>query len=166
MDDDFNTALVMGVLAEPLKLINDLLHTKKGRRRPGRLSALTRLREVLGTVFSVIGVGQADPATILAEMKAVHLGRMGLTEDDIRQRVDERNAARADKEWARADELRDALLEQRVQLMDAADGTSWRPVYEAGEDEEATAESPEASVTSAGPDAADVAPASASAADS
>ncbi len=142
MDDDFNTALVTGVLAEPLKIINDLMHTRKGRKREGRLHTLTRLRAALAPILHVMGVGEADPATILAEMKATHLGRMAMSEADVQQRIADRVAARADKDWERADSVRAELTERRIQLMDSPTGTTWRPIYDVGEEEAEAAEPP------------------------
>jgi cysteinyl-tRNA synthetase len=40
--------------------------------------------------------------------------------------IAERNQARADKNWARADEIRDQLTEMGIVIEDAAGKTSWR----------------------------------------
>jgi cysteinyl-tRNA synthetase len=44
----------------------------------------------------------------------------------ITQLVKERNAARAEKNWAQADAIRDQLLAQNIEILDEADGTVWR----------------------------------------
>jgi cysteinyl-tRNA synthetase len=49
--------------------------------------------------------------------------------DDLMAIVTEREAARADKDWSRADALRDELLEHGIQLKDSADGTDWYRVF-------------------------------------
>ena len=134
MDDDFNTALVTGIVSEPLKVINDLLYGKKARKKPGRLKTMAALKEALKPMLWVMGVGVDDPATILAEMKAQALKRQGLTEDDVQAHIQRRAQARADKDWGTADEVRETLLAKGVQLMDSPTGTDWRPVYEAEDD--------------------------------
>ena len=40
--------------------------------------------------------------------------------------MQERIAARRDKNWARADEIRDLLLEKNIELKDGPDGTVWQ----------------------------------------
>ena len=50
----------------------------------------------------------------------------GVDTDEINRLIDESNAARDNKDWARADELRDALAAMNVVLEDGADGTRWR----------------------------------------
>jgi len=45
---------------------------------------------------------------------------------EINQLIADRGAAKAEKNWARADEIRDILTAKGVVLEDGADGTSWR----------------------------------------
>jgi cysteinyl-tRNA synthetase len=136
MEDDFNTALTIGVISEPLKLINDLHHTKAGRKRPGRLATLQAISEGLMTTLGILGVGTGDPGQVLSEMRARALARRKMTEGDVVSAIADRRQARDDKDWARADAIRDELLGKSVQLMDSPTGTTWRPLYEVTPDEE------------------------------
>jgi len=45
---------------------------------------------------------------------------------EIDQLIAERIQARADKNWARADEIRDILADKKVKVEDGADGSRWR----------------------------------------
>ena len=139
MEDDFNTALTVGVISEPLKIINDLHHTKAGRKRAGRLATLSAISEGLMTTLGILGVGTDDPQTVLAEMRARALARREMTEADVDAAIQDRRQAREDKDWARADAIRDELLERGVQLMDSPTGTTWRPLYEVASEEEGDA---------------------------
>ena len=49
-----------------------------------------------------------------------------IDKDSVEQLVAERNEARASKNWARADEIRDRLAEMGVQIKDGPEGTEWR----------------------------------------
>ena len=49
-----------------------------------------------------------------------------LTDDAIEALITERSEARANKDWARCDGIRDQLKEQGIVLEDAAGSTSWR----------------------------------------
>jgi cysteinyl-tRNA synthetase len=47
-------------------------------------------------------------------------------EEYIQTLILERNIARNEKNWARADEIRDLLLERNIELLDSKDGTTWK----------------------------------------
>jgi len=50
----------------------------------------------------------------------------GLSESDIEDFIKQRNEARASKNWAESDRLRDALKEEGIVLEDAGGNTTWR----------------------------------------
>ena len=68
----------------------------------------------------LIGLFQQDPATWLAG------DTQGLDDAFIEQLIDERNAARKNRDFARADEIRAQLQAMDITLEDGADGTRWR----------------------------------------
>ena len=51
-------------------------------------------------------------------------------EGEIDALVAARNKARADKDWAEADRVRDALLERGIEIKDSAGGTTWRRIVQ------------------------------------
>ena len=51
---------------------------------------------------------------------------MSLEQADIESKIQARNQAKADKNWALADKIRAELSEQGVQLEDGPQGTTWR----------------------------------------
>ncbi len=53
-------------------------------------------------------------------------GAESLDDAAIEALIEERNAARADKDFTRADEIRDDLASQGVLLEDGAQGTTWK----------------------------------------
>jgi cysteinyl-tRNA synthetase len=72
-------------------------------------------------------------ATLLEMDRVLGLGVAGMQEDklqvpeeDIRRLIDERNAARKAKNFARADEIRKELAAKGITLEDSAKGTIWR----------------------------------------
>lgn len=68
----------------------------------------------------LIGLFQEDPASWLAG------DTEGLDDALIDQLIEERNASRKQKNFARADEIRDQLQAMGISLEDVADGTRWR----------------------------------------
>ena len=140
--DDLNTPAALASLSAPLKTLNDLVSTKKGKKAPGREQALTdvvrAVEDALGRVGMPRGeeIRDADGAAILASLRALALRRAGLTDADVEDAVARREAARAAKDFETSDAIRDELKSVGVALMDGAAGagTDWRPcAVEAGE---------------------------------
>jgi cysteinyl-tRNA synthetase len=76
------------------------------------------LSQCLRQLGGVLGLLQQDPKTFL---------QAGATLDDaaIQEKIAERAAAKAAKNFALADSIRKALLEQGIVLKDSAAGTTW-----------------------------------------
>lgn len=109
MNDDFNTPEALAVLFDLAREIN---------RAESVPSSLFDLLLELG---ATIGILQQDPATFLQE------GCGGeVSAQEIEQLIIDRNNARLEKNWTRADEIRDELIEKGVVLDDSREGTSWR----------------------------------------
>jgi len=125
--DDINTAVAVATLSEPLKAMNDLLYTKKGRKAKGRVEALAGLSYGLKASLEMMGIETDQPSEVLEQLKARALVRAQLSEQAVQDAIRERAQARADKNYARGDEIRDELAAKGVMLMDVPGGTTWRP---------------------------------------
>ena len=95
---------------------------------PRALAPLFALRaEVLA---GRVGAGAARELLALLERADRALGVFDFREDDLEERVEaliaERNAARAARDWRRADEIRAALLAEGIVLEDTPGGVEWR----------------------------------------
>lgn len=64
---------------------------------------------------------------VLQQLKKKALKRANLTEDQILQKIEERAAARIQKEYAKSDAVRKDLAVLGIALMDSPNGTTWRP---------------------------------------
>lgn len=117
MDDDFSTPEALAVLA-------DLRHVINRARDQGDAPAAAQAAGVLVRLASLLGILQADAEDWLTV--ADNAG--GLEAAAIEGLIAARNTARANKNWAEADRLRDELLEQGVVIEDSAGQTSWRRV--------------------------------------
>ena len=112
LDDDLNVSAALAALFD---LVRDL-----NRRIDGRtLSTSDAERAVawLRRTDTVLGV-LPDPADELPH--------------DLRRLIDERAAARAARDWAASDRLRDELAERGIAVEDTRDGQRWRRLVEAG----------------------------------
>lgn len=108
MDDDVNTPEALAVLFE-------LTHAINKHKDPKLASTLRHLSQILGLLQA--------PADLF--FKA---GLSDLEKAEIEALIAERQAAKSNKQWERADTLRDALTAKGVELADGVDGTSWRLV--------------------------------------
>ena len=105
MEDDFNTADAISAIFEMVKAANiHVTETSTAAFRDQILSEIVRLCDVLG---------------IKTEKKEE------LLDDKIQTLIDERQAARKAKNFARADEIRDELLAKGIILKDTREGVKW-----------------------------------------
>ncbi|MDP2168022.1 MAG: cysteine--tRNA ligase [Thermodesulfovibrionales bacterium] len=122
MDDDFNTALAVGHIFELIREINRFLDTSPSGKEAVEL--LRAVKEPLSETSGVLNVFTRTPSEwALASMRTK---RIGLSEKDILDMINERQEARERKDWARADEIRKGLEEKGIILEDKKDCTLWK----------------------------------------
>lgn len=106
MDDDFNTADACSAVFELVKFCNTSVSEESSQEFLGKLyGRMTQLCDILG---------------ILLEKKEIIL------DEEIEGLIAERQAARKEKNFARADEIRELLLEQGIILEDTREGVKWK----------------------------------------
>jgi cysteinyl-tRNA synthetase len=119
MDADFNTPRAMAVLAQLVGEINRL------RQHPDTLKQAGQLAGLLRSLGSVLGLLESDPDHFLRQEHGT-VQQDGLTDQQINDLIECRQLARAAKNWAEADRVRQQLLDAGVVIEDGAQGTSWR----------------------------------------
>jgi cysteinyl-tRNA synthetase len=113
MDDDFNTPKAMAVLFELVSEMNRAV--REGSEEAGKLAAqLKRLGGIIGLLQ------QSPDAFLKGEDRAGELGA-----DEIEALIVQRKDARANRDFALSDKIRDDLAAQGVILKDDRSGTSW-----------------------------------------
>ncbi|MBR2620506.1 MAG: cysteine--tRNA ligase, partial [Firmicutes bacterium] len=105
MDDDLNTADAISTVFELVTAINTAV--KDGATKEFAQKALDTLMELT----TVLGLLQQDPEEAQAEI-----------EPEVQALIDERQAARKAKDFARADEIRDQLKAMGITLKDTPQG--------------------------------------------
>ena len=113
MDDDFNSPEACAVLFEMAREINRLRDTD--------LQAAAGLAAQLKELANVLGILQMDPDAFL---QAGAEGKVDAAE--VEALIAARLQARADKNWAESDRIRDQLTDMGVVLEDGKGGTTWR----------------------------------------
>jgi len=129
MDDDFNTAKVMGIVFELVRAMNAYLDRKNflptGRTAEIANGFLASMQK-LSTVINVFG---EDSREFLALMRKIALVEKGLGQADIEQKIADRIEARKSKDFAKADAIRKELFDQGIELRDQGDKTDWDVIF-------------------------------------
>ena len=108
MEDDFNTADAIAAVFDLVKFANSNTDSESSAEYLGKLfDLLVKLTDVLG---------------LLVDKKE------DILDEDIEKLIEERQAARKAKDFARADAIRDELLEKGIVLKDTREGVQWKRV--------------------------------------
>ncbi|MDE5782366.1 MAG: cysteine--tRNA ligase, partial [Lachnospiraceae bacterium] len=106
MEDDFNTADAVSAIFEMVKLANQTADVESSKKY------LTEIKDTIVRLCDVLG--------IIAEKEEEIL------DADIENLIEERQQARKEKNFARADEIRNELLSKGIILEDTREGVKWK----------------------------------------
>jgi len=126
MEDDFNTAAALAAVGEAFPLINELVDRKGKQDRETIRETLARLLEEVGRAGQVLGVFMQDPIDWLGRHRERLCRQRGIDPGEVEAKIAARARARAEKNWAEADRIRDELSAMGVEIMDSPGGTIWR----------------------------------------
>ena len=112
MNDDFNTPVALAVLFDLAREINKAKETS--------LALATNLATILKKLANILGLLAEDPDKFLQNINgSVDVGV-------IENLIIERNTARNNKDWLKADAAREKLTMMGIVLEDTTAGTTWR----------------------------------------
>jgi cysteinyl-tRNA synthetase len=127
MDDDFNTAAALGHLNFCLRNLNGWINqVKKEGKKQVPLSLINEAIDTFSKIGHVLGLFLEEPDHYFSQQKIDKLSALEITETEITRLIEERNQARKEKNWAKADEIRNLLLAKSIILEDAPQGTIWK----------------------------------------
>jgi len=107
MDDDLNTADAVAALFDLVKYTNSNFSEESSRK--------------------VVQYGY-DTLMKLAMVLGILTKKDEILDDEIQKLIEDRNEARKNKDFAKADQIRDGLLDQGIVLEDTRDGVKWKRV--------------------------------------
>jgi cysteinyl-tRNA synthetase len=125
LDDDFNTAAVLGILAEAFTAANAGAD-RKGKRTPAECASLAGFARDARSVGGELGILQRPPAPALLDLRGKAVVRRGIDPAMVEARIAERAQARRAKDFPRSDAVRDELLSLGVTIQDGPSGTTWK----------------------------------------
>jgi len=125
MDNDFNTAQGLGLLFDAAKVLNKVRQHLPPQPAQADVALLRESGAVIRELAGIMGLLRQDPETYLHERRLAQLRSLDISEEEIEDLIQQRNQARAAKDWARADAIRDELLKKQIELKDSPIGTTW-----------------------------------------
>lgn len=117
MDDDFNTPSALSHLFDFIRSLNIILANKPDDQSYELL--LKVVEKVRSACLGVLGIIQKEPEEWFK-------ANLTIDEDELNNLINERNLARKNKDFAKADEIRDYLKSKGVELLDTLEGTKFR----------------------------------------
>ncbi|MCH7499122.1 MAG: cysteine--tRNA ligase [Nitrospinae bacterium] len=124
MNDDFNTAVTLAHMKEELRNLNKAMTDLN--KQNGDWAGFDKAAAALKYACRLLGFLYHEPKDYKARVLATKKETMGLDVSQIEALIEQRKAAREAKDWAKADECRDALTALGVVLEDTAQGTVWK----------------------------------------
>ena len=116
MSDDFNTADALTSIFNIVKIINKL--------EDDDYESAKYIEDKLSDLLKVLGLDDSEAVMKEDESDA----SLGEDEDKIKKMIDERNEARMNKDYAKADKIRDDLLAMGIKIIDSKDGQRWEKI--------------------------------------
>jgi len=134
LSNDLNTAEARAPIFDLLRASNTAMD--QGELLSGDREAILAVLASFDAVFEVIDDNDAEPtrkaleyaqkAGRMAEVAPELLARQGLTDEAIDALVAERTLAKKQRNFARADQIRNELAEKGILIEDSKDGVRWK----------------------------------------
>jgi cysteinyl-tRNA synthetase len=126
MDDDFNSAMAMGILFDMVRSLNrhlDILEAGSGSGDAGSFSP--QIRDFL-RMGRILGIMAESPGQYRARRRDMAMADTAVDPKTIEALIRERETARTRRDFAAADAIRDQLKAMNVVLEDRPGGTGWK----------------------------------------
>lgn len=117
LSDDLNISKALAVLDEMIANANETLD-----KNPKDKSLKVSTKANLLWLESVLGIGLHNPYMYF------QIGVSEIEKNEITQLIEQRNTAKKEKDFTKADAIRSILEEKHIQLMDTVNGTQWEKV--------------------------------------
>lgn len=122
MDDDFNTALALGNVFELIREANRFLDSKPSGKKSAEL--ISKAEELLSQAGKILNIFTKTPDEWQSAL--MRTKKILLAENEILNKIKEREEARQRKDWGSSDLFRKELEDKGIILEDKKDGTDWK----------------------------------------
>ncbi|PIE68442.1 MAG: cysteine--tRNA ligase [Deltaproteobacteria bacterium] len=125
MEDDLNTAGALGHVFTLIRLANRILEHKTWKKSEQARPLFQRILDNLNTWGEILGILTQESHTLLTELRQIRAQRKGIDQAQVLDLMDQRAQARRDKDFAKADTIREALAAMNVTVQDTPQGVIW-----------------------------------------
>ena len=119
LGDDLNISIALSVIDEMISSSNEKLD-----QEPKNKSLKFEINANIEFLDSLLGIGYKNP------YEYFQLGLSQEQKDKIQNLINQRDLAKKDKDYKKADGIRQELADMKIQLMDTANGTVWEKIDE------------------------------------
>ncbi len=126
MDDDFNTAKGIGVLFDAIRITNRMLDEEPNRNTA--IDSITSARSDIQKIGEILGILHENPENYFKTKKTAAIKEEAIDAIWVEEMIQARKNARKNKDWAKADQIRQELEKMNIIIEDRPDGTIWKIV--------------------------------------
>lgn len=126
MCDDFNTAQALAVFHDYCKTINKFFQKNQKNNDDKSIATISYGYKKIIEFAKVFGILQESAEEFFEKELEKTLAEHNITKEFVENKINERNKARAEKDYAKADEIRSQLIELGIELEDTKEGTRYR----------------------------------------
>lgn len=130
MSDDFNTVAAVSAMNLAFKKARELMTDKKS---PQKQNEMGEISAAIRETANVLGLFKNPAVQEVQNLKLKLLPSLGITESEILTAIQQRKDARAAKDFARGDAVRDQMAARGIELRDTPQGTVWSIKFTAEE---------------------------------
>ncbi len=116
MDDDLNTPVLIGVLFDAVRIINQI-NDGTAAADEAEIAALRKFMDTW--LIDILGIRPVDTADASADSDAPYRAAVELL-------LEMRAKAKADRDWATSDLIRDRMAQAGFDVKDTKDGVEWK----------------------------------------
>ena len=122
MADDLNTVSAISAINLAFKRARELM---SGKKNPQKQKDVAAISSAIRQTADVLGLFKTSPETEIHSLKTKILPSLGITESEIKGAITQRQDARAAKDFAKGDAVRDQMAAKGIELRDSPAGTIW-----------------------------------------
>jgi len=126
MNEDFNSAKALANIFEAVKKGNRLLDDCNDTPNEALFSTLGLVYNDIKAAANILGIFLQDPHAFFKTKKDKGVTALAIDSSEIEDLIQQRTDARKNKNFSRADEIRDQLQGMHIVLEDGPQGTTWR----------------------------------------
>lgn len=125
MDEDFNTTASIANLYNIFKYANNIMKTSKDKTKEDIANILRKILKNVHEVYSILGLFDQNPDEYITKLKNKYLKELDIDEENIKQEIEKRAKAKQNRDFEKADKIRNDLEAKGIILKDSKEGTSW-----------------------------------------